>query len=184
MKKYYLYVVLTRTNTVVSKLIHFVSKDDYTHAVLALDKDLTYMYSFSRRYTHNPFIGRVRRENFSEGVYNFQKVLPGVVIELEVSKEQYDTAISLLNNFIKSPNIYKYNYKGLLNSWLSRERCYENRFLCSEFVYYILNASGIADFNISRNLVKPQNLLNLNGKVIFKGDLKEYAHPAEDIYLE
>ncbi len=49
----------------------------------------------------------------------------------------------------------------------------ENRFLCSEFVYYILNESGIIDFNISRNLVKPQDFLKVDGKIVYQGNLRE-----------
>ncbi len=173
MEKYFLYVLLTRTNTAISKLIQLVRKDTYTHAVLALDKNLDTMYSFGRKRTYNPFLGRFRRERLNEGVYKYHKVLPGLIIELEVTKKQYETALELLNEFIKNSSSFKYSYKGLINSFLKREVCYQNRFLCSEFVYYILHESGIADFNISRNLVSPQNLLNLDGKVIFKGNLKE-----------
>ena len=39
MDKAHLYVVLTRTNTVISRLIHLVTRDEYTHAALALDRD-------------------------------------------------------------------------------------------------------------------------------------------------
>ncbi len=173
MKKYYLYVVLTRTNTAISKLIQLVRKDTYTHAVLALDKNLETMYSFGRKRTYNPFLGRFRRERLNEGVYKYHRVLPGLIIELEVTKKQYESVLELLNEFIKNSNSYKYNYKGLINSILKREVCYRNRFLCSEFVYYLLYESGIADFNISRNLVSPQSLLKLDGKVIFEGNLKE-----------
>jgi hypothetical protein len=50
----------------------------------------------------------------------------------------------------------------------------EDRFTCSEFVYYVLKESGISDLKIPRNLVRPQNLLDIEGKVVFRGNLKEY----------
>lgn len=174
MEKYYLYLVLTRSNTIVSKMIHFAIKDEFTHAALSLDKDLTNMYSFGRKWTHYPFIGRFRSERINEGVYKLHKVLPGLVMEIEVSQEQYEMASKVIQHFISNSKLYKYNYRGLINGILNREVCYENRFLCSEFVYYVLHKSGIVDFHISRNLVKPQSLLQINGKIIFKGNLKEY----------
>lgn len=173
MEKHYLYIVLTRTNSTVSKLIGLFTKDEYTHAAISLDKDLNNMYSFARKYTFNPFIGRFKHENLNEGLYKFSKNLPGAIIEIEVSKEQYEKATQLVNNFIENSNKYKYNYIGLIHNLLNREVCYENRFLCSEFVYHILNQSSILDFNMSRNLVKPATLLNSNGDMIFKGNLKE-----------
>jgi hypothetical protein len=173
MEKYYLYIVLTRTNTVISNLIHILKNDEFTHAAISLDKELNYMYSFGRRKTYNPFIGRFRKEDINEGVYKYCENLPGTIIEVEVSKEQYEKAKILLENFINNSDLYKYNYRGLIYNLLNKSVCIENRFLCSEFVYYILNESGIVDFNISRNLVRPQSLLNINGNIIYKGNLKE-----------
>jgi len=89
MEKHYLYIVLTRTNSTVSKLIGLFTKDEYTHAAISLDKDLNNMYSFARKYTFNPFIGRFKHENLNEGLYKFSKNLPGAIIEIEVSKEGY-----------------------------------------------------------------------------------------------
>lgn len=48
MEKFYVYVVLTRTNTVISRLIQLFKKDEFTHAAISLDRDLANMYSFGR----------------------------------------------------------------------------------------------------------------------------------------
>lgn len=82
MEKYFLYIVLTRTNTVISNLIHMVTNDDYTHAAISLDKELESMYSFARRNTYNPFIGRFKKEDINEGIYKFNEILPGTIIEV------------------------------------------------------------------------------------------------------
>lgn len=173
MEKSYLYIVLTRTNTVISRLIQLFKNDEYTHAAISLDKELNYMYSFSRRNTYNPFIGRFKKEDINEGLYKFCDTLPGVIIKIEVSREQHEKAKALLEHFISNSSLYKYNYKGLLNSLLNKPASSDDRFLCSEFVYHILKESGIIDFNISRNLVRPQSLLNIEGRIIYKGNLKE-----------
>lgn len=177
MEKYYLYIVLTRTNTVISKLIQFVKNDEYTHASLSLDKELNYMYSFARKRTYNPFIGGFSQEDINKGLYKFQNAIPGVIMEVEVSRSQYEKAKGLLDHFISNKNLYKYNYKGLLHSLLNKTACYENRFLCSEFVYHILKESDITDLNMPRNLVRPQSLLKLKSKVIYKGNLKDVKSP-------
>jgi hypothetical protein len=173
MEKSYLYIVLTRTNTMISRLIQLFKNDEYTHAAISLDKELNYMYSFSRRNSYNPFIGRFKKEDINEGLYKFCDTLPGAIIEIEVSREQHEKAKALLEHFISNSSLYKYNYKGLLHSLLNKPASSDYRFLCSEFVYHILKESGIIDFNISRNLVRPQSLLNIEGRLIYKGNLKE-----------
>lgn len=178
MQKYCFYIVLTRTSTVISRLIQFFKKDMYTHAAISLDKELNSMYGFGRKVAHNPVIGGFNQERIDKGLYKFQKTLPGVIMEVEVSKEQYERTKSLLGHFISNRNLYKYNYIGLFHSLFHKEVCYENRFLCSEFVYYILKESGVADLNIPRNLVRPQHLLHIPSKIIFQGNLKEVKSSA------
>jgi hypothetical protein len=173
MENSYLYIVLTRTDTVISRLIQLIKNDEYTHAAISLDKELNYMYSFSRRNTYNPFIGRFRKEDINEGLYKFCDTLQGVIIEVEVSKEQHEKAKALLEHFINNSSFYKYNYIGLLYNLLNKEASRDDRFLCSEFVYHILKESGIADFKISKNLVRPQNLVDIEGRIVYKGNLKE-----------
>ncbi len=167
-----IYIVLTRTKTILSRMIGIIKNDEYTHASISLDRCLDRMYSFGRRYTYNPFLGRFVKENFSEGVYGKHDNLYGLVMEIEVSYEQYRKVENLINEFILNKDLYKYNYMGLINCLLNRESCNDNRFLCSEFVYYILNKSGIIDFNKPSNLVRPQDLLNINGRIAFNGNLK------------
>ncbi|MBZ2174255.1 hypothetical protein K8M07_03235 [Schnuerera sp. xch1] len=179
MKTYNIYIVLTRTNTVISKLIQIFKKDEYTHAAISLDKELKHMYGFGRKRTYNPIIGGFKHENINKGAYRFCRRLPGIIIELEVSKKQYEKVKKLLNHFISNSNNYKYNYKGLFYNVFNKEGYCGNRFLCSEFVYYILNESGIVDFHKSRNLIRPQNLLHLEGNIVYKGDLKNMEYPCE-----
>lgn len=191
MKKCYLYIVLTRTNTAISKLIRIFKKDEYTHAAISLDKELNSMYSFGRRNPYNPFIGCFRKEDINEGVYGLCKTLPGAIVEVEVTPQQYAKAKELLNDFILHSDRYKYNYRGLLHSLTDKPTCKEDRFLCSEFVYHVLKESGIMDLQISRNLVRPQDLLQAEGRIIYKGDLKElkplqYVQPQKviDLYAQ
>ncbi|MFB5066107.1 MAG: hypothetical protein ACE3NC_02825 [Candidatus Wallacebacter cryptica] len=177
-QKYFLYVVFTRTATTISRLIHHVKNDKYTHASLALDRELNYMYSFGRKYARNPFIARFKHEHLEKGLFKIQKTLPGAVMELEVTKEQYYKAKSIIDKFVANREIYKYNYLGLVHCLLQNEVSYENRFLCSEFVYYVLNDSGILHLNIARNLVRPmdlyESLQKRNGRIIYEGDLKHF----------
>ena len=44
MKK--LYIILTHTGTILSKIIRYLTKDEFSHVSIALDADLEKMYSF------------------------------------------------------------------------------------------------------------------------------------------
>ncbi len=174
MEKKQLYIVLVRTDTVISRLIQFAKKDEYTHAAISLDENLDCMYSFGRKYTFFPFVGRFKHETIDKGVYRFHKTLPGIVLEVEVPDKQYQKVQSLLRQFILKDDIPKYNYLGLVFGLFNMAVCCQDRFTCSEFVYYVLKESGILDLEVPRNLVRPQNLLDIESKVVYEGNLKEY----------
>lgn len=182
--KYYLYIVLTRSNTGMSKLIRSIKKDEYTHAAISFDKELKDMYSFGRRKTYNPFVGGFRKEDLNEGVYRLCDTLPGAIIEVEVSKQQYQSANERIGHFINNSDLYKYNYKGLFHCLLNKTAYREDRFLCSEFVYHILYEIGIADLGKPRNLVRPQNLLSIEGRIIYKGNIKELKLQTNRDYIK
>lgn len=171
--KAYLYIVLVRSPSIVSHLIHLVTRDKYTHAALALDKDLQEMYSFARKYSYNPFVGRFKHERLDEGLYRRAERLPGVVLELEVSPEQYRKAQGIIQEFIFNSSRYKYNCRGLLYGLLNKPTRRDDRFLCSQFVYHVLHSCGLADFGLPENLVKPVDFLNLPVRVVYEGDLKK-----------
>jgi len=83
-----IYIVLTRTNTLLSKMIGIIKKDEYTHASISLSRNLNCMYSFGRKNKFNPFIGCFAKENLNEGVFGLQKKLNGIVLEIEITPEQ------------------------------------------------------------------------------------------------
>ena len=184
-QEYCLYLVLTRPKTTISRLIQLITKDEYTHAAISLDNKLKNMYSFGRKTFYNPFYGGFVQERLDQGLYKRHKTLPGIIMEIEVSKKQYMHAKYLLKHFISQRNSYKYNYKGLLYNLLQKESCCRSRFLCSEFVYFFLQECGITDFKISRNLVRPQSLLQIKASIVYQGNLKQFNYISkEDVRTE
>ncbi len=179
-----LYIVLMRTNTIISKMIHLFKRDEYTHAAISLDRELNHMYSFGRKQIYNPFIGRFNRERLDQGVYRLCPILPGVVIRVDVTDVQYRIAERLIEYFMTNREFYKYNYKGLVYNLFNQEAYSENRFLCSEFVYYIIKESGVADLQKPANLVRPQHLLDVSSDIVYAGDLKNYIYQSGYELLE
>lgn len=44
-----IYILLTRSSSVLSRIIHFATGDDYTHVSIAFDKELHTLYSSGRK---------------------------------------------------------------------------------------------------------------------------------------
>src|SRR6056297_242697 len=185
MERKSIYVILTRTKTLLSRLIQLVKKDMYTHAAISLDKDLTKMYSFGRKYTYLPFMGCLGIETIESGIYKKHKNLPGVILEIKVNDWQYEKARMILNSFISDSKRYKFHYAGLIDHILQREVKLENKFLCSDFIYYVLKSCGILNLNTPENLVRPQNIfLGLRHKIIYEGDLKKFQSNIDTNYWQ
>lgn len=179
MRPFYAYVVLTRTNTVFSRMIHLVKRDEYTHASITLDHEMSHMYSFGRKYTYNPFIGVFKREEIHKGIFRVQKQLPSRIYRIELTPAQYYKLKKLIDDFVSNQDDLKYNYMGIIHSLQRKRRFYKDRFLCSEFVYHVLKECRIVDLEKPRNLVRPQDFSKANWEIVFEGDLKAYRPISE-----
>jgi len=171
----HLYLLLTKTTSIFSRIIAFFMGDKYTHSALALDKKLEKMYSFGRKRIHNPFLGGFTEEKINYGVYLFSPYVPCVVLELDVTNEQYENVKKDLEHFVANKKMYKYNYKTIYNHLFSTYHKSKYRFACSEFVYYVLQKNNVLNFDLPIAAVRPQTFLNrLSDKIIYKGNLHKY----------
>lgn len=67
MKK--IYIVLTHTGTVLSRMIKMYTKGNFSHISIALDKELNQMYSFGRLNPYNPFWAGFVHESIYNGTF-------------------------------------------------------------------------------------------------------------------
>ena len=84
------YILLTRTDTLFARLLHGLGKHRYTHASLALDRDLGRLYSFARRYEPFMLPGGFIRENIHAGVFGRCGGADSLLLELPVSRATYE----------------------------------------------------------------------------------------------
>jgi hypothetical protein len=102
-----LYLVLTRSPSPLSLLVHLIKGDNYTHAALAFDKDLNYMFSFGARRFYNPFVTCCKRETFDRDLYRFCAEVSGMVMEVPVTQTQYDLALQVFKDFLLDSHLYR-----------------------------------------------------------------------------
>lgn len=168
-----IYIILTGTNTIFSRAIKIYTGKSYSHSSISLDINLDSMFSMSRKYARNPFIGVFRKEEFGKGIFNRYPNCPMMVTKLSVTDNQYD-AISYELLKLYTGNI-DYNIMGILFRLINMEYENEGKFFCSEMIAYLLYKTNIYKFNKPLNFVEPMDLLRIPSlEVIFEGMLCDY----------
>jgi hypothetical protein len=172
------YLVLSRSKSIVSRMIHAMTRDEFTHAALALDAELMYMFSFGRRRENNPFSGCFKHERLDDEFYLRHRYLPGVIIKIPVTAEQYAGIAMDIFRFMLDGHKYSFDARGLVRAAVRLKRKkYEYKYFCSEFVYHILHKNRVCDLGKAGKTVSPQDLSGLDAGKIFRGNLLEYAPP-------
>lgn len=172
----YIYLILTHPQSVVSDIIHIVTREPYTHAALALSPKLSPMFSFSRKYSRFPFWGSYKKESFSDGFWLGCTRIPGRVIAIPVCAKQREFVSKKLYDFWEKRESLKYNVRGLFLNAVGIAYSKPAHYTCSQFVAETLEEAGICQFRIPHSLIRPVDLLQLDGHLIYEGDLKHYKY--------
>lgn len=170
-----IYIILTQSGTGISKLLKFFSQKEYNHSSIALDKSLNEFYSFGRKKVNNFLNGGFVIEHKDKGVFEKWPSTPCIVIEKEVTDEQYTTIETIIKNgFIENKESYKYDFLAVpfVNTNFDVKRA--DKYFCSSFVASILNSVDIKTIK-TPNHMEPIDFLKLeNSRVIYNGILQEY----------
>lgn len=172
MKK--VYVIMSHTGTILSKIIRLKTGDEYTHASIALDENLKQMYSFGRINPYIAFLGGFVRERKNFGTFKRFRNTEVSILEIEVTEKQYAEISLNIFDMKKNKKKYRFNILGLILAGINKKNEKENYFYCAEFVKYILD-KGNVDISNLPNIIKPEDFKNLkNANLIYKGYLREY----------
>ena len=87
-----IYILLTRSGTLLSNLVYAVTGANYTHASLAFDEDLSCLYSSTRKNGYTMFPAGPSREYLNRGVFRLRENAPCALYALDVSDEAYTRA--------------------------------------------------------------------------------------------
>lgn len=167
-----IYIIFSQTNTVLSRIIKFITKNEYSHVSISFDKNCKTMYSFGRKYDINPFYGIFKIENINKGL--FKKTNAKIAIyEFEVEEKIY---INIKRNIQKIEQDNKgYNILGLLLA-IFDFRIERKKYYCSEFVYNVLSEDNVNLIKKTDKSIRPQyikdNIEDLN--LIYQGTANNY----------
>ena len=171
MKK--IYIVLTHTGTVLSKIVRFYTGKEFSHVSISLDKELNEMYSFGRLHAYNPFWGGFVHESLHSGTFKRFKDTKTKIFALDVPDDQYDMIKDLIYDMQSKKNKYRFNTIGLIGVIIHYKISRKNYFYCAEFVKYLFDNTDLS-INLP-DLIEPEDFKTIVGmKEIYTGFLREY----------
>jgi len=168
----YLYVLMSRSDTWFSSLIYRLSPGEFTHAALALDRDLRFLYSFGRYYSRIPLPAGFVTENVHTGIYGRCGFSRCQVYRVRVSEDGYRKTEKLLHYMQKNAEFYHYNLFGVVLCALKISHKRKARFFCSQFVAEMLLRADAVMLPKPPNLMRPADLMALPElELIYDGPL-------------
>lgn len=178
MKK--VYIVLTHTKTILSRLIKEFTKCEFSHVSISLDVDLNKMYSFGRLNAYNPFFAGFVHEYINKGTFKRFYKTKTKVYSLNVTDEEYAKIEKTINQIKAEKEKYKFNIIGLVAAGVHKKIGNDHSFYCAEFVKYVLENAGIKT-NLPE-IVKPEHFESLEDiNEIYYGLLKKYRAPKDSL---
>ena len=108
-----IYILLTRSGTLLSNLVYAVTGANYTHASLAFDEDLGCLYSSTRKNGYTMFPAGPSREYLNRGVFRLRENVPCALYALEVTDEAYARARRRADHMMAHGNLYRFNVLAL-----------------------------------------------------------------------
>lgn len=168
-----IYVVITYTGTILSKIIKMYTKSEFSHVSISMDLDLQQMYSFGRLNPYNPIIGGFVHEYINKGTFKRFYKTKAKICALQVTDEQYKNMQEIINKIEREKDNYTFNVIGLFAAGFHKKIGKEHSFYCAEFVKYVIEESGV-DLNLPE-IIKPEDFKHVQEfETIYTGLLRKY----------
>lgn len=167
-----IYILLIRTNSVLSSIIHRVTGEEFTHASMGTDSNCREMYSFARRYTRMPLPAGFVKEGIDKGLMGKSPKAPCALYKLTVSEESYADIKEKLTKMYQERQKFHYNLLGTAFCFYGKPRKPKNKFFCSQFIAYILENTGAMQPIKESALYRPNDFsVQPELTLIYKGTL-------------
>ena len=140
---------MTRTSSILSRLIARLTRAAYTHAALSLDDEFEETYSFTRRNPRLILPAGLARENLWRGLYFARRDPPCRVYRLRMTEDEYERICRRVREMYAERERYHYNYLGVAANYFGHHYSTPRRFFCSEFVAEMLERAQVYTFKKS-----------------------------------
>lgn len=177
-----IYMVVMRTDTIPAKAIRMATRVPYSHVSLSPDASLKQMFSFCRSYSRIPLPATFNEELIGQGTLGHFEEIPCEIYKIPVTEEKYQRFLMLIDHFQACRRQYSYSLMGLVWVRLQIEKELRNKFVCSQFVAYMLEECGIS-LEKAASLYSPDDLRFLpQAELVYRGELNRYYHEQTSLY--
>lgn len=170
-----IYIIVSKTDTPLGKLIRLCLGVKYNHCSIALDESLEQFYSFGRKEIHDLFKAGFVRESKNQGFFKEHNDAYITVLKIPVTDRQWHSIAEEIAMFNKQKDDCKYSFLGLLFCYLGIPKKRKHKYFCSQFVAEVLEHANAKLLDKPPTLVRPHDFLNISqGDVIYKGAIGCY----------
>ena len=168
------YILLSRTGSIPSKLIHMFSQKKYTHASISLDPTTNKFYSYGRRRLNNVFVAGLIREDIRGGLFKKFPDSPCELLELQISDESYFKIKELIDFHFENYGKCTYKFSAFVTMPLNVKQDLKLKLVCSQFVAKLLSESGACELPKHPALMHPIDFLYIDKiKSVYIGKIKD-----------
>lgn len=174
-KKKTVYILLTDTGSLLTKIIKWYTNAPYNHVSIGFDEKLDEIYSFGRKHPRNPLIAGFVREDVYFGTYRYFDDTSCLLLKMDVSSSEYIRIRNVIQNFNLNKDKYSYNLLGLIGVAMDYPIHQENKYFCSQFVAEVFEKSGLNLWQLPPALISPDDFLkHPRFEVVYEGSLYKY----------
>lgn len=168
-----IYIVLTETKTLLSRVIQLYTQHEFNHVSIAFDTELQEMFSFGRKRENNPFIGGFVHEDPTTQLLSESNC---AIYTCPVTDEQVMKLKKILHHYQVNKNEYKYNFIGLFGVACRLKVKRKNAFFCSQFIATLFEKVGLSLDGRCSYFMKPSDFTELPYlECIYTGRIKNYT---------
>ena len=139
----YIYLLFTRSDTLMSRAVYWFTRDKYTHVSISTDESLSDFYSFGRRVPCRMLPAGFTKESLNAGLYRMNGAMPCRLVRIETKQSEVERIRTILDFFYRYRFQYKYSILGTIFCRLGiRYQRIQHRF-CSQFVSELLQECSI-----------------------------------------
>lgn len=155
-----IYVLLIRSDTIFSRLIHFVTKAEFTHASISFDSNCDRVYGFSRKYAGLPLPAGFVREGVQRGLMRKSSNAPFALLRAKISEEQYRILEKRFEKMLAEGKFH-YSVTGPFLCYFGIKRKKQYHYFCSQFVAEVLQECGVIPDNKPPSLYQPVEFVSM-----------------------
>lgn len=173
------FIILTYTGTLFSKLVKWFTNDTYTHASISFDSSMSNMISFNRNGD-----GMVTEDLSKFAKNGRENVAKYSIYVYMANKEEYNSMKRFINNIKAKLSNFKYNMLGALRlipnqRLFGKESTIADKYFCSEFVASVLDSGNKELLNKPSYMFRPNMLSKIKNIIFLKRGFVKNFNPSE-----